>query len=365
MYRHIFFIGHHFQRGKIGSEVKVIRFVVEGGIFAILCVEILQCPGLCYTKKIDLLQALHCPPANYNMAGDERKSLSATLRLTSDIWFREKGRIELFPSSALRIVDHHLHASGIIPRLSPEEDNGAIVSPLSTPTNGNRRSSSRKRHPRLYEHDWMCLSQSVSCLPMSQQHVVLCLESEWSTFSHLWVDSVGNACISIGNLITLDSHVLATCRRVFVRRDVVTGKPLKFTQQERYRLQKECSMDETISEILSMDPTGGMYALPALENFGTFLPKATPNPKEPCLKVMIGPQHVNAMTKHGDGNFLLEIAIQAMIISKLPIETPLSIQYLGEARLGNELECYIHDDRVFIVRTIPKSGKPVLVAVAK
>ena len=233
--------------------------------------------------------------------------------------------MQLYPSSALRIVDHHLHASGIIER------------------------SGHGGSKRFYEHDWFCVSQSVSCFPVDDL-LVKSLDEEGS-HSFIFVLGVGTSSIHFGNVITIDDQVLATTRRVFARKDSVSGKSLPFTEEERSRL-----LEYQPPDIVSI----GQYSLPMLERFGSFLPKT--KIQEPILKVLVGPQHIN-FGNHADHAFLAETAIHAMTLAGKEVSS-VAINYISEASLGHTLECLVHDDTVFIVRTL-RSKKRVLVLVAR
>ena len=245
----------------------------------------------------------------------------------------------LFPSAALRVVDHHLHASGIIPRVGS--------------------SASTNTENRLYEHDWFCVSQAVTCYHVDDLlHKSL---DEWTTHSHIWVASVGNSSISFGSIITLDDHILASARRVFVRKDL-QGETAPFSDHERYRFEKDCSLDSEISSYLG----DTKQPIPMFGRFGTFLPRYISQRKKRVLKgVTIGPQHVN-FGNHADHACLAEIAVQALYSGNVLHDdfSSVAIQYISEAFLGDVLDCILHDDRVFLVQPL-KSGKQRLVLVAR
>ena len=231
--------------------------------------------------------------------------------------------MQLYPSSALRIVDHHLHASGIIER-----------------TSGNTK--------RFYEHDWFCVAQSVTCF--SVDDLMVKAMDEESSHSFIFVLGVGTSSIQFGNLITINDQVLATTRRVFARKDSTSGKSLPFSNEERARLLEFQPPD--INNI-------GQYSLPMVEKFGSFLP--TMHIQRPILKVKIGPQHIN-FGNHADHAFLAETALHAMTLAGKNVSS-LAINYLSEALLGHELECLFHEDTLFIVRTLKnKTRKLILVA---
>lgn len=256
-----------------------------------------------------------------------RKSLSTTLRMTNDIWLREGGAQQLHPASALRIVDHHLHASGIIEHAK-----------------GNTNSI------RLYDHDWFCVNQAVICF--SVDDLLLKSLDEQNSHSFIFVMGVGTSSIHFGNVITLnDGEVLATTRRVFCRKHV-SGKSAPFSEEERVQF-----LESQPPDILTV----GQHAMPQIHKFGSFLP----TPKEgiePVLIVKVGPQHVN-FGNHADHAFLAETAVHALTLAKIDVAS-LAVNYVSEALLGHTLECFFHYDTLFITRTVANTKK-VVVMVAR
>jgi hypothetical protein len=247
--------------------------------------------------------------------------------MSSDIWFREGGKQQLYPASALRIVDHHLHTSGIIEHAPP---------------NGDAR--------RLYEHDWFCVSQAVTCFNVDG--LMRKSLSELNSHSFIFVMGVGTSSVHFGNIITLDDQVLATTRRIFSRKSVKTGKSAPFSIVERQRF-----MESQPPDIISL----GQYAMPQVERFGSFLPTSK-KVIDPIMTVQVGPQNIN-FGSHADHAFLAETAVHALILAKKKVAS-LAINYVSEARLGHILECLFHHDTVFVVRTL-KNKKKVLVLVAR
>lgn len=296
--------------------------------------------------------------------GAVRKTLGTTIRSTQDIWFTKdpssgETLLRLFPGAALHLVDHHLHASGILPRVFRPE-----------------------APQRIYEHDWFCVSQAVTCYPY-EGLLELAVEDYDSTESlantHIWVTKVGNSSLHLGQMITMDDQVLAAARRVFVRRQGDASAP--FSEVEKYHFENECCADDYIlgleesllraNEARAAPPPPPSLSsdgspLPRLETFGTFLPKLE---GKPILKTMIGPHHTN-FGNHADHACLAEVALQALDLgtaSRKPVvtlssppaasshHTSIAINYISEAYLGQELNCYLHDDRVFVVRPVPNA----------
>lgn len=257
------------------------------------------------------------------MAKMIRKSLSTTLRMTHDIWLREGGGQQLHPASALRIVDHHLHASGII-EYAQENPN-----PI-----------------RLYDHDWFCVNQAVNCF--SVEDLLLKSLDEQNSHSFIFVMGVGTSSIHFGNVITLNDEVLATTRRVFCRKHV-SGKSAPFSEVERLSF-----LESQPPDVLSV----GQYAMPQIHKFGSFLP----TPKEgiePVLIVKVGPQHVN-FGNHADHAFLAETAVHALTLANIDAAS-IAVNYVSEALLGHTLECFFHQDTLFITRTVANAKKAVVV----
>jgi hypothetical protein len=171
------------------------------------------------------------------------KSLVATIRATQDIWCRRRddnGLISsqiLFPSSALQLWDHHLHTSGLIPH--------AFSVSNQTPT--------------IYEQDWVCSYQSVTCFPQ-EGLIELTIEDGdgGSAQSHVWVDRVGDSTLYLCQLITLYDEVVATAVRVLSRRTQAKDSSntdyqqqkrpaavaAPFTDLERDYFETDCAADD-------------------------------------------------------------------------------------------------------------------------
>eukprot|EP00980_Cylindrotheca_fusiformis_P007271 scaffold1525_cov142-Cylindrotheca_fusiformis.AAC.71 len=246
--------------------------------------------------------------------------------MTSDIWLRETGAQQLHPASALRIVDHHLHASGIIEHA---KENPSPV--------------------RLYDHDWFCVNQAVNCFSV-EDLMVKSLE-EQNSHSFIFVMGVGTSSIHFGNIITLNDEILATTRRVFCRKHI-SGNAAPFSEEEKLQL-----LESQPPDVLSV----GAYTMPEVHKFGSFLP--TPKPDiEPVLTVKVGPQNVN-FGNHADHAFLAETAMHALTLEKRDV-TSLAVNYVSEAMLGHSLDCFFHQDTLFITRSITDTKK-ALVLVAR
>jgi len=241
--------------------------------------------------------------------------IRSTIRISSDIWHRRCGQELLLPSSALRIADHHLHASGM---LSFENDS-----------------------------DWFCVSQAVRCFPVDRLYE----KSVDDAQSSLFVTNVGTSSIYLGNSVILKNETLATIQRVFCRVSYSTSASAAFTDQER-------------NKFLAFHPTAVTppISLPQLERFEASLPKAVQKSKS-ILSVKVWPQYIN-FANHVDHAFLAETAHHALHLINRESEN-LVINYLGKPLLGDVLECFAQDDKIYITRTDDNTGKRTLVVIAK
>lgn len=242
-----------------------------------------------------------------------RQALQTSLRSSSDIWQRGKEQL-IFPSSALRIADHHLHASGIIPTISSSKN-------------------------RLYEHDWFCVSQAVTCEGYSTSLPYDALQSE--VLSNIWVESVGNSSIRFGNVISIMGKSLAKAQRVFVRKQT-NGKSAPFSNDELSRFRAMGSKNDLkLPETLMLKTSDIVRIFEDVKN-------------SPILKVTVGPQHVN-FGNHADHAFLLETAFHAFCLA-LPSEVSINsvaIQYVAEVFEGDKLNCIVSEEgqQVFVAKT--------------
>ena len=256
-------------------------------------------------------------------------TLPATLRTSSDL---DIGCYSVRHSAALRIMDHHLHVSGIIPHSVSVDDGSERVD---------------------YLHDWYCVGQAVTCYPRKQ----LLLESLncFDTIkSHVWVSSVGSgSSVTFGNAITMkDSICLASASRVFARTKARKSAP--FTDDERQKLIQHHSLSSNVPIDFVNHP------LPELKRLTE--PPHNQLQEEPILKVWIGPQHIN-FADHVDHAFLAETASHALFLSSFGNKTPahnivsheksllpstLSLNYRSPGMLGQVVHCFIHDNATFI-----------------
>jgi len=257
-----------------------------------------------------------------------RTTLQTTIRMTGDILQRRDGKQQILPSIALRIADHHLHASGIIPHTSDSNNDN-----------------------RLYEHDWFCVSQAVDCYPIDR----LVQKSMDNALSSLFVMKVGSSSIQFGNALTMKDELLATTIRVFCRKDTSTDKLDPFSEEERDRFL-EFQQPTTSNDIV----------MPQLERFDTSLPSEITNTTtKPILSVKVGPSHIN-FGNHADHASLAEVAFHALSLkgNKDKECTGLTINYINETYLGDTLDCYCYDDKVYVTRTSNNEEKS-LVLIAK
>ena len=270
-------------------------------------------------------------------------TLAATLRITSDICGT---RNIVHPSSALRLIDHHLQASGIIPA---QEDflKERIID-------------------RPYAHDWYCVGQSVTCFPM--KHIFhRSFQMNQDVHSHTWVlPNIGKSSIRFASVITMGSTPpLITACRVFARRDVVSGGPAPFTEEERERFLQHYSMDNATA---GKQWTLESHPLASVERL-TGVSYAPANDETPVLRVRVGPTNVN-FGNHADHAFLAETAAHALSIGDTDNDDDhdgplkLELQYVSEAMFGDTLDCFVDRTKVFVF-SVQENGQRVLVLQAE
>ena len=241
--------------------------------------------------------------------------------MSADIWRKGGGVEVLLPSSALRIADHHLHASALL-----------------TWDHGSNKHGG---------HDWFCVSQAVRCFPGDRLHE----KSADDAYSSLFVTKVGTSSIHLGNTLMLKDETVATAQRVFCRVSSSTSSSAAFTDQER-------------NKFFEYKPSSGL-SFPQLERFdGVVMPETLQDSKS-VLSVKVGPQHIN-FANHVDHACIAETAFHALFLltNKEESENNLIINYLGQPSIGDVLECFVHEDKIYIT-TKANSGENKLVAIAK
>lgn len=223
----------------------------------------------------------------FNMWKQQHKGysmLSTTLRTTSDLDTLGGGggvNAAVHHFAALQIMDHHLHVSAILGDGGPN-----------------------------YTHSWLCASQAVTSFP--HPHLIEQLFQQSGIIqSLLWVSSIGKgSSITFGHAIladnspTTNNYCLATASRVFVRLNKdSSNKPAPFTGEER---QQMLMVEKPNNGIIDLEE----YPLPQIHRLEA--PLSTP--KEPILKVTVGPQHVN-FGRHVDHAFLIQTASHALSLA--------------------------------------------------
>jgi hypothetical protein len=271
-------------------------------------------------------------------------TLAATLRITSDICGT---RNIVHPSSALRLIDHHLQASGIIPA---------------------QEGFRKETIDRPYAHDWLCVGQAVTCFPM--KHIFRqSFQMHQDVHSHTWVlPTIGKSSIRFASVITMGSDVpLVTACRVFARRDVASGGPASFTEEERIRFLQHYSVDDATA---AKRWTLASHPLAPVERLTGKLYEPA-NDETPVLQVRVGPTNVN-FGNHADHAFLAETAAHALSIgdtdndNDIDHEGPikLALQYVSEAMFGDTLDCFVDGTKAFVF-SVQESGQRVLVLQAE
>ena len=175
---------------------------------------------------------------------DPFTTLPASIRATQDIWTNEDDG-QLYPAAAMRLWDHHLHTSGLLPR--------AFVG------------------GGIYEHDWQCTYTSISCFP-HEALIELILEDGTHTATHVWVDRVGPSTLYLSQMVTLYDEVLATGVRTFTRK--VKGMAVPFNEEERHHFEQMCAADKVILD----------YQLTVAEKYPGDQDSSPPTPPPPASK---------------------------------------------------------------------------------
>eukprot|EP00984_Skeletonema_dohrnii_P016826 scaffold7529_cov138-Skeletonema_dohrnii-CCMP3373.AAC.11 len=146
----------------------------------------------------------------------------------------------------------------------------------------------------------------------------------------------------------LKDETLATTQRVFCRVSSSASASAAFTDQER-------------NKFLELHPTEDV-SFPQLERFEAKLPDSK-NLKSVVLSVKVGPQHIN-FANHVDHAFVAETAHHSLHLINKESDT-LVINYLGQPSLGDTLQCFAHEDKIYMTRTDDDTGESTLVAIAK
>jgi hypothetical protein len=325
---------------------------------------------------------------------------ATTIRATTDILHKpnkqqqQQQQQQLFPAAALRICDHHLHSSGIIPRIHYDSD-----------------SARDDAATRIYEHDWFCVSQAVQCFAHSSISPVLGIKDVDTSSSPLlhrvvngtdpcycdvWVDtdSIGKSSIQFGGLVSIGSDVLAMVRRVFVRmsstpkncnsegsssggsNNTLKLKSAPFSDQEKQRFRERFGFDalgisqnykasdaKLLRDMIQIkrpdfDSDRLKTRITELESLSSLSTSSSSSPspisstqhqeEQPFIaRVTVGPQHIN-FGNHADHAFLAETAFHALSILSTKQQSSssscdddyVSIQYVSEVFLGDVLESY-------------------------
>ena len=277
-----------------------------------------------------------------NPTATVRRSLRMTLRITGDVWCE---RQSLYPHVALQLADHHLHASGIIPR---------VIAPAST-GRGDADSSGR-----FYEHDWACVSQSSRCFRVDG----LLSRSLSGVTSTTYVEKVGGSSLQLASSICIDDEgrdggpdLLSTTRRVFCRLGL-GGGPAPFDDDERERLLRLGRPDEDPADV-------DESLMPELVRFGPsaeLLEEAAEAGTDPLLSVKVGPANVN-FGDHGDHSFLASTAHHALVLCGAGRDG-IAINYRSETFMGDVLDCFAAGEGVVVVARRVEGGRREVACVA-
>ena len=246
-------------------------------------------------------------------------SLGIAIRNTSDVCIRTN---RLHFGSALRIIDHHLHVSGIIPPAA-------------------------SRSPKqMYDHEWFCVSQSVTTPTTDEQLWKLSLQDRSDTAQvHTWISKTGKSSLQFASSInaTGDNNIcMGMAKRVFVRRSLAEKTAAPFSEDELKRFHR-FMYDNNMQILPDLSDL-------AVQDFMTAPLQTSDNKSNhpAVLQVPIGPQHVN-LAHHVDHAFLAETAAHAFWkagISEEERNHTLKIQYVAEGNLGKTLQCHVVDKNV-------------------
>ena len=347
-------------------------------------------------------------------------SLLTTIRSSHDLWHSgapasaftatttspppHKTNVSLFPGAALRILDHHLHASRIIPHAYGQ----------------NERQHKLLLLPQLYHHAWLCANQSVAVYSLRNNDNSLSTEDhddfndDWIlraiveqsagiTRSHVWVTSVGRSSLVLGNYISIQRppssqqqgnkntdkknshgengsnplHILAAAQRVFVRKNLADLSAAPFDDTERERFERDCGPDDLIQQILRENDGGStgsstnkpmMPPLERLPTTNTLSGAADETIASPPLwTVPVGPQHLN-FGNHANHAFIFDTAWQV-----LPTKA-MAMTYVAEVGVHDVLQCRKdprNEEIIWVTRDSSSESKSLqqtsqeIVAVAK
>jgi hypothetical protein len=286
-------------------------------------------------------------------------SLTASVRISSDL---EIGSCFLRHSSALRILDNHLHTTNLLPR--PDVSNSSS-------------SSSSKRK------DIFCIGQAVTCYRqpslLDELHKFSNQDDQSNNGArtHVWVADAGSSAITFGGAITFAGMTLATSSRIFIRVDVSsaggTPQPIKITDTERSTMyntnhRKEENDNDLDGSIQFGHAIPKMNKISLLDDNGDDWNNNDNNKViyrspliagEEVLSVIVGPQHINH-GNHVDHAFLADTAFHALFLGgrgspdcggdellEMPIDqSTLRVQYMNPGKIGQELRCHVKDGKI-------------------
>jgi len=277
--------------------------------------------------------------------------------------------------AALRIADHHLHVSPLLPSVASMAENGM---------------------------DAYCVGQAATCPRhssdlLSESYAV---SAETAPESHLWVSKsrAGSSAVTFGSAVTLNGRCLAACARTFVRVDVGAGggagrngeggggrsastpAPIPVTEEEHSGLYRPHDDADGSGRFGVAVPEISRINVAALgttttttmtsEGEGDKLASSHPPYGAEVLRVDVGPHHLNHFG-HVDHAFLAEAGAHALFLGggasgpprpyssppddsegageredpsrRPPTATTLRVEYAAPGRLGQVLSCRMSD----------------------
>eukprot|EP00566_Odontella_aurita_P010880 CAMPEP_0113545552 /NCGR_PEP_ID=MMETSP0015_2-20120614/11324_1 /TAXON_ID=2838 /ORGANISM="Odontella" /LENGTH=404 /DNA_ID=CAMNT_0000445929 /DNA_START=149 /DNA_END=1364 /DNA_ORIENTATION=- /assembly_acc=CAM_ASM_000160 len=290
-------------------------------------------------------------------------SMPTAVRISSDL--APPDSRSLRHGAALRIADHHLHVSPLLPSVASMAENGM---------------------------DAYCVGQAATCPRhssdlLSESYAV---SAETAPESHLWVSKsrAGSSAVTFGSAVTLNGRCLAACARTFVRVDVGAGVSERRGRRRKKRVDARADTgdEEEHSGLYrphdDADGSGRFgVAVPEIsrinvaalgttttttmtsEGEGDKLASSHPPYGAEVLRVDVGPHHLNHFG-HVDHAFLAEAGGGASgpprpyssppddsegageredPSRRPPTATTLRVEYAAPGRLGQVLSCRMSD----------------------
>lgn len=246
-------------------------------------------------------------------------SLIAPVNLSTDLVMK----VALRTTAALRYADHHLNAvdpSFLVP--PPESGNTVEVFCVSQACITSPMEDLKRRLQSSRIHD----------------RTVIPVESK------MWVEALGKTSITFGHFISFEGNILARMTRIYVRKNMETGRLVEVTEKER-------------SKVFPATPTTECE-LPSVTKYDPSI--FLDDQMEPIFTVRIGPQHCN--NDHVDHAALADLLLQGLASRGYLCEMQtVSVTYLLPASLNETLRVSVHKDKPVAVLYKEGSSTPMVV----